>query len=153
MTEDRKIDLMMKATKAANPLVRWLLKSSLLHGLVSKDILLLHFQGRNSGRWYDTPVTYIEDGNRLRILTETAWWKNLRDCPDIKLTLRGSEVAATANVHSDGGSYVADSIAELLRRVPRDAPFYRVRMQNGEPNSEDVARAATRSILIEATLV
>lgn len=151
MTEDRKIELMMKATKAANPLVRWLLKSKHLHGIVSKDILLLHFEGRKSGRWYDTPVTYIEDGDKIRITTEAAWWKNLRDCPDIKLTLRGEEVAAKAAVHADGGEYVTEAIAEILRRVPRDAPFYRVRIENGEPNAEDVAVAAARSVIIEAT--
>ena len=46
MTEDRKIELMLTVTKAFNPLVRWLLKSRRLHGIISEDILLLHFQGR-----------------------------------------------------------------------------------------------------------
>jgi hypothetical protein len=152
MTEEKKIELMMKVTKAFNPLVRWLLKSSLLHGIVSKDIALLHFQGRKSGRWFDTPVTYIETDGKISIVTEAPWWRNIRERPQIKLTLRGDEVSATATAESDDTDKIARTITALLSQAPRDAPFYGVRMEKRQPNLDDVAKAATRAIVIEATL-
>ena len=42
------------AYKVANPVMKALLRSP-LHGLVSKNIALLHFRGRKSGRDFVTP--------------------------------------------------------------------------------------------------
>ena len=47
---------------------------------------------------------------------------------------------------------VAAAITDFLRRVPRDARFYGVRMSRGEPNQEQVLEAASYVALIETTL-
>lgn len=144
--------LLLRVIKLLNPLVAGLVKSP-LHRLISKDILLLHFQGRRSGRWFSTPVTYVQDGNRLRVFTESPWWRNLRDRPQARVHLRGVERPVRATVRSGGGEYIRDAIRDFLIRVPRDARYYGVRMADGRPNEHDVAAAAPRAILLELELV
>jgi deazaflavin-dependent oxidoreductase (nitroreductase family) len=147
-----KLQVLLGLTRAVNPLVSWLLRSR-LHATVSENITLLHFQGRRSGRWYSTPVTYIEDGGALRICTSSPWWKNIRDRPNVRLHLRGREISARARTTSDGGEHVVETIRDLLTRIPRDAPFYKVRMGNdGRPNMDDVRRAAAETIVIDVEL-
>ena len=149
--ESLKLRVLLGLTRAANPLVSWLLRSR-LHPLVSENILLLHFQGRRSGRWFNTPVTYIEDGGAVRICTPSPWWKNVRDRPDVRLHLRGREITARARTTA-GGEHVVDTIRELLTRVPRDAPFYQVRIGgDGSPDMDDVRRAATDHVVIDVEL-
>src|SRR5688572_25872686 len=87
-----------------NPFVRALLKSR-LHGLMSQDVLNLHFRGRKSGRWYETPVSYVQDGRRLRVFTDSPWWKNLRGAGvPTRVDLRGRRIDVSATTHSDGGA-------------------------------------------------
>ncbi|TFH23413.1 MAG: DUF385 domain-containing protein [Myxococcales bacterium] len=148
-TPDKTTQLLLRVVKIINPAVAWLLKSP-LHALASsKDILVLHFQGRKSGRWFSTPVSYVEVGGKLRVFTEAAWWRNLRDRPEARVHLRGEQRTVRAATHAGGGSDVEAAIRDFLVRVPRDARYYAVRIENGEPNDADVAAAATRSIFIE----
>ena len=147
-----KLALMEKLVALANPLVRGLLRSP-LHSVVSKDILLLNHLGRKSGREYPTPVSYIRDGDTLRVCTSAPWWKNLRDRPDVTVVLKGKLQRVRATVCTDDSERIGAAITELLNDVPRDAPFYRIRLgDGGVPNPEDVARAAGEAILVELEL-
>jgi hypothetical protein len=150
--KDRTTELLLRLVKILNPLVSALLKSR-LHGLVSKDILLLHFRGRKSGHWYATPVSYVQDGNRLRVFTESSWWKNLRGGAHARVHLRGKLMSVRSRTHADGGAYVEEAIMDFLTRVPRDARYYGVRMgEDGTPDAADVKAAAPVSVLIELEL-
>ena len=149
---DRTTEFLLRVIKVINPVVAGLLKSP-VHGLMSKDILLLHFQGRKSGKWFTTPVSYVQDGNRLRVFTESPWWKNLRDRPEAHVHLRGKEQLVRASTRADGGEYVHDAIRDFLQRVPRDARYYSVRLdRDGRPNEEDIVAAAGRTVLLELEL-
>ena len=68
------------AYKVANPVMKALLRSP-LHGLVSKNIALLHFRGRKSGRDFVTPLSYVRQGHSVWLLSahSTRWWMNLRE--------------------------------------------------------------------------
>lgn len=44
--------------RIANPVVTWLLRSS-LHGILSGSTLLITVTGRKSGRIYTIPVNYV----------------------------------------------------------------------------------------------
>jgi hypothetical protein len=151
--KDRKTRFLLQVVKWINPLVSALLKSR-LHGLVSKDILLLHFKGRKSGHWYATPVSYVQDDNRLRVFTEAPWWKNLRGGnAHARVHLRGKLVGVRPTTYAEGGTYVEDAIRDFLTRVPRDARYYGVRMnKDGTPNEDDVKAAAPQSVMIELAL-
>ena len=149
---DRTTEILLRVVKILNPFVRFLLKSP-LQGLISKDILLLHFQGRKSGRWFATPVSYVKDGNRLRVLTDAAWWKNLRDRPGARVHLCGKELAVQATTRSDGTEYVRDAMKDFYTRIPRDARYASVGLdRDKKPNEDDIATAAPHIVLIELEL-
>ena len=62
-----------------NPLARALLRSP-LHGLMSRHVIVLCFEGRRTGKRYETPVAYRRaDDGALEALTSVhgAWWRNL----------------------------------------------------------------------------
>ena len=149
---DRTTELLLRVVKVLNPFVTALLKSP-IQGFISKDILLIHFQGRKSGRWFATPVSYVQDGNRLRVLTDAPWWKNLRDRPAARVHLRGTELAVHATTRSGGGEYICEAMKDFFTRVPRDARYASVRLdKDGKPNEEDIAVAAPHTVLLELEL-
>ena len=61
-----------------NPVVRLILRSP-LHGLMSRNTLLLEFTGRKSGKLYTMPVSYHMVSSQVRCLTgkSNVWWRNL----------------------------------------------------------------------------
>ena len=62
-----------------NPLARALLRSP-LHGLMSRHVIVLCFEGRRTGKRYETPVAYRRaDDGALEALTSVhgAWLRNL----------------------------------------------------------------------------
>jgi len=145
--------LLLRIVKIINPLVAVLLRGPLHRLAGSKDIMLLHFQGRKSGKWFATPVSYVRDGNRLRVLTEAPWWKNLRDVPGAKVHLEGAELPVRAGVRADGGEYVIDAIRDFFVRVPRDARYSSVKLdRDGRPDESDLADASARLVLLELEL-
>ena len=66
--------------KVANPLVKALLRSP-LHGIASRNVALLHFRGRKSGREFVTPLSYVRENGTVSLLSahSTRWWMNLRE--------------------------------------------------------------------------
>lgn len=134
--------------RACNPLVAALLRSP-LHGPLSGRILVLGFTGRKSGRAIETPVSYIEDDGLVRVFTTNPWWRNVAAKPDVTLWFRGKRVSGRAKVISSDPEAVLPWLGEFLRRIPRDARFYDVRIgANGRPDEGDLARAATRTVMI-----
>ena len=85
--------------KIINPTMKAVLHSP-LHGLMSKRLMVLSFNGRNSGKRYATPIGYIQRDNRLWLFTHSNWWKNLRGTP-VSLRLRGRDVRGIARVLDD----------------------------------------------------
>jgi deazaflavin-dependent oxidoreductase (nitroreductase family) len=84
-----------------NPLMKLLLRSP-LHGLISDDLMLITFTGRKSGKTYTTPVGYIMmEEDTLMIFTESPWWRNLDEVPEVTLRLRGERVQGRAEIIED----------------------------------------------------
>jgi len=73
-----------------NPLVTWLLRSP-LRRLMDRSTLLLTYTGRKSGRSFTLPISYAQDGRRLRLITarHKPWWKNLGHGAEVTVWLRG----------------------------------------------------------------
>lgn len=94
-----------------NPVVRWMLESPRRMGGAGDELLVLHVTGRRSGRTYDVPVGYRpgEDG-RLVVVTDATWRLNLRDHPDVEVTLRGARRPARAELVED-----PDAVAGMYR--------------------------------------
>ncbi|HEX5505879.1 MAG TPA: nitroreductase/quinone reductase family protein [Thermomicrobiales bacterium] len=80
---------------AVNPFVAALLRSP-LHGLISKQVLLLTYTGRKTGKPHTIPVGYRREGDTLTILSTRRWWKNLRGGTPVVVRLRGRRQTARA---------------------------------------------------------
>ena len=109
-----------------NPVMRGLLRSP-LHGVASGNIAILHFRGRKSGRWLETPLSYMREGNTVRLLsnTNTRWWHNLRGGPvEVQLEIQRSRFPGTATLHEGDSEAARAGIRKFIAAVPRDAKVY-----------------------------
>lgn len=140
--------------KRINPLISALLKSP-LHGLISKDFMLVTVTGRRSGRSYTRPVTYVREGDTVRCFTslDTAWWKNLLGGAEVSLRVRGQELRGHAEAIHGEEKRVADALAAFLVRQPGNAAYHDIALDDeGQPDAADVEREVSRAVLVEVTL-
>ena len=120
-----------------NRTMKFVLRSP-MHGLVDKQILLITFTGRKSGKTYTTPVSYSQSGDQVVIFTHADWWKNLRGDAPVSVHIRGQEL---------------QGLAEHLRKVRSDAKYYGVTFDaDGNPRSEEVEKAAQAAVMIRIKL-
>jgi deazaflavin-dependent oxidoreductase (nitroreductase family) len=136
-----------------NPIMRVLLRSP-LHSLVSKDMMLMTYTGRKSGKLYTTPMNYLIINGALYTVStrERVWWRNLRGGAEVSLRLRGREVPALAESIED-----PNEVAQLLEKIfaadPRLTRYMDVRLSpDGSPNSEDVVRLAQEKVVVSTRL-
>ena len=135
-----------------NQAIKFILRSP-LHGILSKNFLLLTFIGRKSGRAFTTPVSYSQDGNTLYIFSHAAWWKNLRPNPPITLRLRGKDMQGLPEPVAEDKQAVAAGLMAHLKRSPYDAPFYGVTLdENKNPRPDEVEAGAQTTVMIRVAL-
>ena len=128
-----------------------LILRSPVHGMVSKNILLITFTGRKSGKTYTTPVSYSQHGNQVYVFTHATWWKNLRGGAEVGLLLKRRPVTALAEPDLDTKSVEA-RMHTYLRHVPGAARPLGIRMQNGTANAEDISRTARDRLFVRLRL-
>lgn len=82
-----------------NPLMGCLLRSP-FHGIVSKQMMLITYTGRKSGKTYTTPVNYVRAGDMFLTLSyqQRTWWRNLRGGAPVILRVQGQDYKALAEV-------------------------------------------------------
>ncbi len=135
-----------------NKMITWMLRSP-LHGVVSKDIMLITVTGRKSGKKYTLPISYVREDDLVLCSTDRVgrkWWKNLRGGADVLLRLRGQDIAGRATVIDDDPEAIAKGIRTMLQHVPRDAKYYDVRLDDQkQPLAEDIVRSAQHRVIIK----
>jgi len=135
-----------------NKMIMRMLRSP-LHGIVSKDMMVIAVTGRKSGKKYTLPVSYVREGNKVICSTDRAvrlWWRNLRGGANVTLWLRGKEMTGQATVIYDDPEAIAKGIETMLKQVPRDAKYYNVRLDDQKrPFPEDITRSAQHRVIIE----
>jgi hypothetical protein len=90
-----------------NPVAKTLLRSP-LHGFMSRQLLLITFTGRKSGKVFTTPAMYEQkDEVTLLLRIGYPWWKNLLDGVTVSVRLRGQVRAATTEVPGEEGGLMA----------------------------------------------
>jgi deazaflavin-dependent oxidoreductase (nitroreductase family) len=139
--------------KIGNFFIRLILTSP-LHGLRSKNTLLVNFSGRRSGKQYKIPVTYTQEGDTIRFIShpKRVWWRNLKTMPEVVVTVRGKQLNGTAAV-LETPEEVADGLARFLRPAPQMAKYYKVKIdENGDFDQTDLRRNVDTSIVIEISL-
>jgi nitroimidazol reductase NimA-like FMN-containing flavoprotein (pyridoxamine 5'-phosphate oxidase superfamily) len=136
-----------------NAIVRAILRSP-LHKIMSHNIMLLSFTGRKSGKRYAIPVSYVREDDTFICFTDSRWWKNLRGGTPVTLLVKGQELEAIATPLADDKEAIANHLRTFLQKLPRDAKFHSVRLSStGQPDPDDVARAAQTDVMIQVQLV
>ncbi len=132
-----------------NDFMTWVLRSP-LHGMLSNGMMLITITGRKTGKKYTTPVGYYEEGDFLWVITsrDRTWWKNLQGGATVNLLLKRKPVQGFADVDLDEKSVEA-RMYEYLRHVPQAAKPMKIRMENGEPNPQDIASTARGRLFIK----
>jgi deazaflavin-dependent oxidoreductase (nitroreductase family) len=104
--------------KVANRFNATLLKSP-LHGLVSKNVVLITIVGKSTGKVFSTPVNYVQSGNDLFVISsrDRKWWRNLREGCPVTLHLRGNVVVGQAAVLEKQAD-VVQGLKVLLAAAP-----------------------------------
>jgi len=136
-----------------NSIMAFVLRSP-LHGMLSKNTMLITYSGRKSGKAYTTPVNYIqvEDGLLVTSYRKRTWWRNLRGGASVTLSLQGKDRQATAEVYEDDEN-VTRYLAAYLSKAPQVAKYFNVSLDDkGEPNLADVRRAAGERVIIRVQL-
>ncbi|MDZ7685507.1 MAG: hypothetical protein U5O39_11300 [Gammaproteobacteria bacterium] len=90
-----------------NPVVKAILASP-LHGLMSRNTIVIEFRGRKSGRLLSTPVSYVATDKEIHCFTSPAfpWWRNLLTGESVTLLLRGKRrTASTERRHQRSGHH------------------------------------------------
>ncbi len=130
--------------KLTNPVMRRLLASP-LHALASRQLLLLHFAGRRTGRRYTVPTGYHDLDGVLSVLTNSGWRVNFRGGADIEVTLRGQRRPARAILVEDPDT-VAAAYHGVIDRLGWRAAQRRlgIRINIGRPPTRDELVNAVR---------
>ena len=97
--------------KFVNPVMKLLL-SSPLHGLMSRNLMLLNFSGRKTGKRISVPIGYVRKDNHLIVFTFGKWWRNLQNNTEVMLRLQGKDVKGRANIVSD-----LRAVADMINMV------------------------------------
>ena len=137
-----------------NPVVKFIL-SSPLHGLMSRNTVILEFHGRKSGKIYTTPVSYRATNGGLHCFTDSAnkWWRNLQGGDEVGVTLRGRKRKGKPSVLADGSEKVQTALRDLLIASPRDVAHAGVAFEaDGQPVPSDVVEASKSLVLISIEL-
>jgi hypothetical protein len=107
---------------------------------LSRQLMLLSFTGRKTGKAYRQPVSYVPDGDTLLTPGGGRWKLNLREDQPIRIRLRGRDVLARPEFIGD-----ADEIERLLRRMtvanPRVTAFVPVKGADGQIDHSNVEAA------------
>lgn len=137
-----------------NPIVV-LMARSILHRVLSHQVVVLEFSGRRSGRRYAIPVSFLRSGSKILCMTDRngIWWRNLQGAVPVQLTLNGRSVSAIAQVEVEDNQQVAAALRLFCLRSRISAYFAGVGFDSdGEPKSADLVRAAEQHVLITLTL-
>ena len=138
--------------RVVNVLVKLILRSP-LHGLMSKNRMLLTFRGRKSGNAYTIPVSSLREGESIVCFTDSPWWKNLRAGTPVCMRLNGRDVVGMASPIDTDTEVIAKGLQKLLLKILSDARYYQVTVgPRGQLSASDLLRAARSNVMIRIHL-
>jgi deazaflavin-dependent oxidoreductase (nitroreductase family) len=68
---------------------------------LSRNLMLISYTGRKTGKAYRQPVSYVRDGDTLLTPGGGRWTLNLRDGRPVRIRLRGRDVTARPELVTD----------------------------------------------------
>lgn len=137
--------------KLINLFVVMLLRSP-VHGFWSKNLLVISFTGRRSGRQFRTPVRYIRGNGGIQCFTSKSgqWWRNVAASRQATLLVEGVEATYVAEVVVDEPDRIRIALLDCLAQFPQDAVYHDIRIAaNGLPEPSDLERELPQVVLLE----
>ncbi|HEX5828090.1 MAG TPA: nitroreductase/quinone reductase family protein [Candidatus Limnocylindrales bacterium] len=153
-TETTRFKVMRTLVGASNPLIAAVLRRG-SGGPMAKQLTLLRFRGRRSGRWYETPIGYVRDGDTVVLVTSPgySWWRNVRDGADVDLRLDGAWRTGHARiVRPDDPAYDETVALQVARRGPGMLRTSGVQVDDTghvPPEAREAAAAAAHIVRVE----
>lgn len=134
-----------------NDFVKFFLRTP-LHMFMGKMILIT-VTGHKSGKKYTTPVGYYRTNDTLWVLTSRnrTWWRNVQGGASVSLRLHGKDEIGFAEAILDD-EIVVSQFEEYLHHIPMAAKPLGIRMENGVPVPEDVARLSKERLFVRIKL-
>ena len=112
----------LDGSPAQNRVVLWVLGSA-AHRALDHAVVGLRVRGSVSGRTFELPVQYAEDGDGLVVVPGRpqgkTWWRNLEQPAPVELVLRGRRLHGRAQVLRYGEPGYASAIDAYRARWPR----------------------------------
>ncbi len=123
-----------------------------LHVFMGKTMLIT-LTGRKTGREITVPVNYTQEGNELWVLStrDRTWWRNLLKGGEVDVRLHGHEIKGLGEVVLDETA-VAALLGRYVKHLPASARYIGVRVENGEPNCDDLSRVAKERLFVKICL-
>ena len=135
-----------------NVVMRPLLRTGVMKG----NLCILRYEGRKSGKSYETPLSYVREGETIRLLSSynTSWWKNFVAEPrQVEVEIAGTRHAGTARATTTDSEAFRDGVRRFLTALPRDASVYGIKLEaNKTPRESDIENCASHVVLIEVAL-
>lgn len=105
------VRLLLRAAPLLNTPVAALASSPRLGAGSRRNITIVTYTGRRSGRTFSIPVAYRRHGDEIEIVANMpdakTWWRNfLGDGAPVSVTLDGAEQAGHAVAHRDANGRV-----------------------------------------------
>jgi F420H(2)-dependent quinone reductase len=135
----------------ANDFVALALRSP-LHAVLGATMLIT-VTGRKTGKKITLPVNYNRVGNIVWVISsrDRTWWRNLVGGAEVGLRMKGQDVTAFGEAIVDEAA-VAAQLIEYARRLPGSARSLGLRVENGVPNGEDLARVSKERLFVRVCL-
>jgi deazaflavin-dependent oxidoreductase (nitroreductase family) len=137
-----------------NPIVRFILRSP-LHGIMSKNLMLITYTGQKSGKEFTLPVSYVQEGDTVFVIPgmpeKKVWWHNIHQNTPVQLRLRGKAISSKASLLSVENDLetMTHALSLFIRKLPAGASSYKVKQDSdGEFDRADLKRAARDLVII-----
>jgi hypothetical protein len=137
--------------RAVNVFVRALLRSP-LHGVMSKQFLILGYTGRKSGERYHLPIVYRREGAQVTLVAGHPWWVNVRGGAAVTLQIAGAAVRGVATPVEDRDQ-AGRALLALLEELPHFAKMYKATLTpEGRPDPASVRAAVETQVVVSVAL-
>ena len=119
------VPMSVRALRTFNPAIVALLRSP-LHPMMSRDLLVIEYEGRKSGKRYTKPLAYVGDEKALYLFARrkmSDWWRNLPDGGRLRVLHRGKWRDASVSVVEVTTPEALVRFRQFLTHNPRTAPI------------------------------
>jgi hypothetical protein len=132
-----------------NTLMKTLLRSP-FHGLMSKNVMLVTFTGRKTGKQYSTPVSYMPYQGDIVFFTTSRWWQNLDGGKPIVMRIEGRDTRGIAYPTTDRDEILQGAQYYLQQNGVEKARFIGLHDldTSREPSEAELRQALEKHVMV-----